>query len=113
MARLPSGIVVSGLLRAAEAVGGNGVVLSRGDADAGALLVILTSRGAGARVFERVSTLTSDFTWNQTKMKGESAENDSVARLVDEKKRFDRDIWVVELDIPNVEQFIVDSLVET
>lgn len=113
MARLPSHIVVSGLLRAAETLGGNGAVLVRGDRDAGALLLVLTTRGANPKLLERVSTMNGDFTWNQTPMRVESPDFDSVAQLVDEKKRFDRDIWVVELDIPDVEQFIVESLGQT
>lgn len=106
-------MIVSGLLRAAEAVGGNGVVVKRGDSDAGALLVVLTTRGEQASMWERSSSIEGDFTWNQTKKRGESSTSDSVAQLIDEKKRFDRDIWVVELDIPNVQQFIVDSLGQT
>jgi hypothetical protein len=57
MSRLPTGIVASGLLRAAEAFGGNGVVLNRGDPDAGALLVVVTRRGADPRLLERLSTI--------------------------------------------------------
>ncbi len=110
---LRSSIVVSGLLRAAETAGGNGAVLSRGDADAGAILLVLASRGKGHGVWERMSRLDGVFTWNLTKDAAESGENDSVARFIDDRKRFDRDIWAVELDIPNVEQFIVDSLTET
>ncbi len=110
MGRLASHFVVSGLLRAAEALGGNGAILARGDRDAGALLLVLTTRGGAPKMMERVSALDGGFTWNQVESRSELRSNDSVARFVDEKKRFDRDIWVVELDIPNVEQFIADSL---
>lgn len=110
MGQLPSHIVVSGLLRAAEAVGGNGAVLTRGDRDAGALLLVLTTRGKRPRVVERVSTAHGGFSWNLTEDQSASREGDSVAQLIDRKKRFDRDLWILELDIPNVEQFIVDSL---
>lgn len=113
MARLPSHVIVSGLLRAAEATGGNGAVLSRGERDAGALLLVLTTRGQNPKLFERLSTIAGDFTWNQSRIADESHLSDSVARLIDEKKRFDRDIWIVELDIPDVQQFIVESLGQT
>lgn len=113
MARLPSHLVVSGLLRAAEAAGGNGAILARGDRDVGALLVVMTRRGVAFGLFERISTIDRDFTWNQSHASRESAFPDSVAQLIDEKKRFDRDIWVVELDVPDVERFIADSLAPT
>ena len=112
MARLPSTIIVGGLLRAAEAAGGNGAVLAKGDPESGALLLVLTSRGRHPRLFERVSALTGNFSWNQLKS-GESHDLEELARLIDKMKRFDRDLWAVELDIPNVEQFIVDSLAQT
>ena len=112
MARLPTGIVASGLIRAAEAVGGNGAVLARGDPDSGALLLLLTCRGAGAAILERVSSLDGGLRWNRRKS-SESVDFQTVAQLIDKKKRFDRDLWVLELDVADVEQFIVESLSET
>jgi len=112
MARLPTGIVAAGLIRAAEAVGGNGVVLAKGDPDSGALLLVMTCRGADAVMLERVSSLDGGLRWNRRE-DGESGDSQTVARLVAEKKRFDRDLWVLELDVADVEQFIVESLAET
>lgn len=112
MARLPTGIVASGLIRAAEAVGGNGVVVAKGDPDAGALLLVLTCRGANPIVLERLSSLDGGLRWNRWKS-GESIDFQRVAQLIAEKKRFDRDIWVLDLDVADVEQFIADSLAET
>lgn len=109
MARLRSAIVASGLLRAAEAAGGNGAVIARGDADAGALLLIVTVRGVCQAMLERISGPSGDLVWNQVEL-GDSVNEERVARLIDGKKRFDRDLWIVELDVPHVEQFIADSL---
>jgi len=110
--RLPSGLVASGLIRAAETVGGNGAVLSKGDADSGAIVLVLTCRGRTPLIMERVPRLDGGLQWNRRKG-SESVNFESVARFIDELKRFDRDIWVVELDIADVEQFIVDSLGQT
>lgn len=87
-------------------------MLAKGDPDAGALLLVLTNRGATHALLERVSSLTDGFTWNIVNG-SVSADSETVARLIDRKKRFDPDLWVIELDIPNAEQFIVDSLDET
>jgi hypothetical protein len=112
MSRLPTGIVASGLLRAAEAAGGNGVVLKRGDPDVGALLVVVTRRGADPRVLERLSALDGGLGWN-LQNNGESISSGSVARLIDKKKRFDRDLWVLELDVADAEQFIALTFGQT
>lgn len=85
------------------------MVLVRGDPDAGALLLVLTTRGVIQRITERVSSISEGFTWNMVNS-GDSANSQSVARFIDRKKRFDPDLWIIELDIPNAEQFIVDSL---
>lgn len=113
MARLASRIVAAGLLRAAEAAGGNGVVLARGDPDSGALMLVLTSRGADPRILERVAGNDDQLAWNLRQSSGESRQDDSVARFIDKNKRFDRDLWVLELDVPDVHRFIVDSLSQT
>lgn len=112
MARLPSGLVAGGLLRAAEAVGGNGAVLAKGDPDSGALMVVLTHRGADPVVLERVSAMDGKWRWNRRKV-DDPINYETVARFIDKNKRFDRDLWVLELDVADVEQFIVDSLAET
>lgn len=84
-------------------------MLSKGDADAGALLLVLTTRGVVQEVLERVSSVTRGFTWNMVNS-GDLADSQSVARFIDGKKRFDPDLWIVELDIPDAEHFIADSL---
>lgn len=109
MADLPSKLLVGGLLRAAEAVGGNGAVLASGNPDRGALLVILTTRGAHPVVLERVSSLSGGYSWSRRKS-SDSDDEETVARFVAKKKRSDADLWLVELDIADAEQFIVDSL---
>lgn len=88
------------------------MVLVRGDADRGALLLILASRGVTTKVMERRSSLGGKLVWNLLKQY-ESASYEEVAQLIDQKKRFDRDLWAIEVDVADVEQFIVDSLGET
>src|SRR3546814_17042440 len=52
-ARLPSGIVVGALLRRVNDSGGLGMVLAKGDAQAGAILVLARENGANPRFLER------------------------------------------------------------
>ena len=53
-ARLTSQVLVSSLIRRAEVVGGFGAVLAKGDATAGAILLILAERGSRNRLLERL-----------------------------------------------------------
>ena len=50
-ARLASSLIVSALMQRAQAEGGFAAVLAKGDPNAGAVLVILTERGAKQRIF--------------------------------------------------------------
>ena len=52
--RLTSAILVSALLRRAEAEGGFGAVLAKGDETSGSIIVIFLEKGGNPRIFERV-----------------------------------------------------------
>ena len=56
-ARLPAHVEVSGLIRAVEGAGGFGMVLQKGEKDAGTLLVLPTQRGGNTRLWERMPPL--------------------------------------------------------
>ena len=53
MGRLPSGVLVGAMLRRVNDAGGIGTMLARGDAQAGAILVITLERGVNPRAWER------------------------------------------------------------
>ena len=99
-ARLASSVLVSALIRQAEGEGGFGAVLARGDATSGAILVVLTERGDRPRLYERILQPDGAYRWN-------SATSDSaeVPAFIARRRRFDPDLWVVELDIPAQERF--------
>ena len=65
-ARIASSVLVSALLRLAEAEGGNGVILAKGDATAGAIAVLLTERGGQARLFERLLQPDGRYAWQES-----------------------------------------------
>ncbi len=109
---LASNIVAGGLLQAAQTIGGNGVVLLRGEASRGSILVVLTNRGRIEVILERILDSQGDYCWNRTK-NNESLQSETVAQFIGKRKRFDPDIWALELDVPDVERFIADSLAET
>lgn len=109
--RLPAGLEVSGLLRRVEAAGGFGAVIARGEPDAGAILLVLTDRGGPARLFERVPQATGERTWQCTREQG-TLTNQELNELLIRRCERDPDLWIVELDIPQAERFVGQTIAE-
>ena len=104
--RLASSVLVTALLRRAEAEGGFGTVLARGDATAGAIAMVLVERGENPRFLERVLQPDGRYAWQETKLSMESDEE--LQALIDRRWRFDPDLWVLELDIVSAERFAAE-----
>jgi len=103
--RLPAHVEVGGLIRAVQAAGGFGMVIAKGERDAGTLLVICCENGTNARLFERMPQLDGTRKWILAK--SQDAENPhEFTEYCDRRKRQDPDTWIVELDIANGERFI-------
>ena len=51
------------MIRAVEAVGGFGMVVAKGERDAGTLLVICCEKGTNARLFERMPQAGGSRSW--------------------------------------------------
>jgi hypothetical protein len=102
--RLASSVLASALLRRAEAEGGFGAVLFKGDATAGSILVILLEKGGNPRIFERILQPDGLYCWAESPMQ-QSAEAQEVPSFIARRRRFDPDLWVLELDIPSAERF--------
>jgi hypothetical protein len=92
--RLAAGFLVSALIRRAEEAGGSGMVLARGDATAGALLIQLAERGVPGPLLERRLDARGAYRWAPTGPEAESERDDYIAR----RRRGDPDLWVVEID---------------
>jgi hypothetical protein len=104
--RLASSVLVTALLRRAEAEGGFGTVLARGDATAGAIALVLVERGANPRFLERVLQSDDRYAWQETKLSMES--DGELQALIARRRRFDPDLWILELDIVSVERFAAE-----
>jgi hypothetical protein len=94
-ARLAAGLLVSALIRRAEEMGGGGMVLARGDATAGALLIQLAERGRPGPLIERRLDAQGTYRWSSTGPEAEAERGDYIAR----RRRTDPDLWVIELDV--------------
>lgn len=101
--RLASSVLVSALLRRAESDGGFGAVLAKGDATAGAIAVTVMERGGEPKLLERILQPGGTYRWDEA-----AAGSAAVAEFVARRRRFDPDLWVIELDVPSAERFVAE-----
>jgi hypothetical protein len=105
-ARIATSVLVSALLRRAQAEGGFGAVLAKGDPTAGAVAVILAERGTRKCMLERLLQPDGHYAWQDSTQAGET--DDAFRKLLENRRRFDPDLWVVELDIASAERFAAE-----
>ncbi|QNQ09065.1 DUF1491 family protein [Sphingomonas alpina] len=107
--RLPSGILVSALLRRVNDAGGMGMMLARGDAQAGAILIIALENGQNPRALER--GIGPDGAVALIESSRQIVDNPSEITAYWQRRRSrDPDLWVVELDIPFAERFAAETI---
>ncbi len=106
--RLPAAVEAAGLVRRAEADGDFATILKKGDADRGALLLVVSSRGRHVGCLERMLGIDGEYCW-RTVGPGESADSQEVAEFLARRTRFDADLWAIELDIADAERFIAET----
>lgn len=106
-ARLASGVLVNALVRRANREGGFATVLAKGDATAGAVLIVAQDRGQHPRLWERGIGPSGE-----PALIAVGPEDDPHA-LTDywmKRRRNDPDLWVVELDIAQAERFAAETM---
>lgn len=105
--RIAASVLAGGLIRKAEGEGGFGAVLAKGDPTAGSILVILLERGGNPRLFERLLQPDGRYSWQESG--SQNVENQrEVPEFIARRRRFDPDLWVLELDIPSAERFAAE-----
>ena len=104
--RLPSHLAVGALLRRVNDSGGMGVVRASGEAQTGAILVILAERD-GVRAVERIRALDDRDSLVPAGPAGDEAAMEEYWRR---RCQRDPDLWVLELDVPGGERFIAETI---
>ena len=107
--RLPAHIEVASLIRAVQASAGFATILKKGDADRGALLLSIASRGQHFACLERVLSISGSYAWERVGP-GDSAGPQEVSDFLARRTRFDEDMWILELDIASPERFIAETI---
>lgn len=106
--RLTSRMIIDALFRRVQAEGGFTAVLERGDEHAGAILLLCRERGTFKSLLERTPDLNGGYRW--TACGPQDVESDSERDSYMQRRRaHDRDLWLIELDIPQVERFTAES----
>jgi hypothetical protein len=105
--RVVASLLAGALIRKAEGEGGFGAVLAKGDATAGSIIVILLERGGNPRLFERILESDGRYQWRESGSQGLGTAQE-VRELITRRRRFDPDLWVLELDIPSAERFAAE-----
>ncbi|MES2290150.1 MAG: DUF1491 family protein [Pseudomonadota bacterium] len=106
--RLTSAVLVSALIRRVANEGGAAVVVAKGDATAGAILLICLEKGQLTSFRERVLRIEGNYGWEAVGPSADSPANETDAWLARRRQR-DPDLWIVELDIPNAERFAAET----
>ncbi|MBJ6122410.1 DUF1491 family protein [Sphingomonas mollis] len=102
--RLPSGLLVSAMLRRANDSGGFGAVLAKGDAQAGGILAVVVEPGGPERLVER--GIGPD--GNPALI--ESTPADDLIGYWQKRRSRDPDLWVIELNVPGAERLVAETI---
>lgn len=107
-ARLASGVIASALIRQVNAAGGSAMVLARGDATAGAILILALERGVYRRFLER--GIGRDGRPALISSGPQAADSAAITAYWQRRRERDPDIWVLELDVAQPERFAARAL---
>jgi len=102
--RLPAHVEAGGIMRAAESEGGMAMVLSRGERDAGTVLVVVMRRGEDAVLYERMPELDGSRRFTVTKRQ-DPEDKQAFTEYLDRRIRQDPDSWIIEIDVDDPEKF--------
>ncbi len=98
-ARIKAGIWVSAALRLGDLAAKPGLIVRKGDADAGGVLVVLHGR-SGDMVLTQFRGMAGELAW----MRGTGPEpvpEETAAAYIRKQINFDPDLWVIEFDAPD------------
>ncbi len=103
-ARLPTGLLVSAMLRRANDAGGSGLVLAKGDPTGGAILAVVAEPGGPERLVERRLDLDGRAALI------DATPADDLAGYWRRRRARDPDLWVIELTVPGAERLVAETI---
>lgn len=107
-ARLAAHLEAAGLMQRARAEGGFATVLQKGDPERGSIILMIAEKGSHYACLERFLTPNGGYEWGRSGPDSE-AELAEIQDFVTKKRRFDPDLWLIELDIADGERFVAET----
>ena len=103
-------IWVAALIRRVELGGGHAVVVRKGDARAGSVLIkVLNRRDGGVRLYAEATRANGETIWMRPSRAATEAELDAYAERA---RRIDPDLWVVEIEDREGRHFLTEDVEE-
>jgi hypothetical protein len=110
-ARLKTAIQVKALIRRCDMAAIGVAVTTRGDPDAGALLIKLCSRDTSATVLVQARRADGTLGWLRATGAAPVAESDADAYIARQRQR-DPDLWVIEIETAATGTVLDDGIIE-
>lgn len=103
--RLTTGVWVSALIRRVHAAGGFATVVHKGEATAGTVALLLRRRDGSCAALMRVAQKQGGHAWM---VSADQPQNrlEFINEFLDKQRRYDPDLWIIELDVADPERFI-------
>ncbi len=93
----------SAFIRQAEAGGDQAMILRKGDATSGAILLVTLIRGQEAALYERLPSLEGGSSWQE--LGSQITENEQkITESWQKRASRDPDLWVIELNVASQER---------
>lgn len=107
-------MLAAALVRRVGQAGGNAAILARGDATAGAMLIVCRDRGVLTALLER-ALQANGYAWGRVGPSLDDQANHDfdhsiesrVAAWIERRRSRDPDLWAVEVDIADAERFVI------
>jgi len=93
-------------MRPVGAKGGFSVIPPKGEAGRVVLVLLVAQRGTVIARLER--QMTADFSYSWTRF---GPPEQDMRSYIDGRTRIDPDFWLIELDVPDAERFIAETMV--
>ncbi|MFP1132107.1 DUF1491 family protein [Asticcacaulis sp.] len=104
---LPTDLWVSALIRRAEQGGAFAYVLKKGDARAGAVILKITHLRERETYILRQVTAGDEVKWMKPIT---SHDPEAIESYIERERRFDSDLWVVEIEDTEGRHFLTESI---
>jgi hypothetical protein len=103
--RIKTDIWVGALRRRVESAGGFATVIAKGEPDSGAVLLLLRESSGTQTALSRVNMGEGKVSW-QPIFENREERDPAVQEALEKRRKFDPDLWIVELDVENPGRFV-------